>query len=94
MTILKFPEDSILKRHFDANVELKRQLWLQMPPSDSILRRHAMSLSSHQTYRASKTAGSVTSSASNRTSTAPVQQAAPKAQGFFARLFSLFAPKT
>jgi len=46
MYLAKQPEDSILRRHFEANVEMKRQMWLRKPPSDSTLRRHAMSAAS------------------------------------------------
>ncbi|MCU7892774.1 MAG: hypothetical protein KZQ78_14655 [Candidatus Thiodiazotropha sp. (ex Ustalcina ferruginea)] len=40
MTIPTFPEDSVLKRHFESDNELKRQICLQTPPTDSVLRRH------------------------------------------------------
>ncbi|MCU7847507.1 MAG: hypothetical protein KZQ89_05780 [Candidatus Thiodiazotropha sp. (ex Lucinoma kastoroae)] len=40
MTISTFPEDSVLKRHVESDNELKRQIWLQTPPTDSVLRRH------------------------------------------------------
>ncbi|MCP4287169.1 MAG: hypothetical protein GY792_22440 [Gammaproteobacteria bacterium] len=40
MYTANFPEDSVLSRHFESTAELKRQLWLQIPPSDSVLRRH------------------------------------------------------
>ena len=40
MYIRNYPEDSVLKRHFEASVALKRQAWQQRPPSDAILRRH------------------------------------------------------
>jgi hypothetical protein len=40
MYIRNCPEDSVLRRHFDAATTLRRADWLQQPPSDSVLRRH------------------------------------------------------
>jgi hypothetical protein len=83
MYIPNCPEDSILRRHFEAAVEMNRQMWLQMPPSDSVLRRHAMSMSMHS---------------SSAPKTAPVSHAAtppPKAassgKGLIGWLRGLFA---
>lgn len=94
MNVVKYPEDSVLRRHFDAIVEMKRQHWLQMTPSDSILRRHTMSPGSHPTYRSSKTASGVTSPTSNSAPATRARQMATQETGFFARLFSLFSRKT
>jgi hypothetical protein len=85
MYIPNYPEDSVLSRHFEATVELKRQILLQTPPSDSVLRRHAMSPSSHPTTR------SVTGK--NRAHVPPASAAsrqAPEEKGFMAWLFGLF----
>lgn len=90
MTILNFPEDSILKRHFEATVEMKRQQWLQQPPTDSVLRRHAMSPDNHTTSRSNATAAKRTSPKPSTTAAAPTAQRANEEKGFFARLLALF----
>ncbi len=90
MTILNFPEDSILKRHFEANVEMKRQQWLQQPPTDSVLRRHAMSPDSHATTRSNAAAAKRTSPKPSTTASAPTPQKTNAEKGFFARILALF----
>ena len=40
MYIPNYPEDSTLRRHFEAAAELRRQERLQRSPTDSVLRRH------------------------------------------------------
>ncbi len=90
MNALKHPEDSILSRHFESTVELNRQRWLQNPPSDSILRRHAMSQSNQASMRgdsqtASRQATSA-KSASTRSSPAAARSATTDSRGFFSRL--------
>lgn len=87
-----FPEDSILKRHFESTVEMKRQRWLQAPPSDSMLNRHIMSRQ-NQTVTAANP-GSVAAKQSASvvsidSSTSDVEE--PK--GFLARFFGLFSSK-
>lgn len=87
-----YPTDSVLKRHFDSAVGMKRQMWLQIPPTDSTLRRHALSVSRHLAYRSS-TAARISTSSISTTATAPTTQAAraaEKKRGVFARLFGLF----
>jgi hypothetical protein len=87
MYIPNYPEDSILSRHFEAAVELKRQMWLQTPPSDSVLRRHAMILNSHPTSRSNV--------ARKRVPAAPAgPRKAPEEKGFMAWLFGLFTRKS
>ncbi|MBT2971773.1 MAG: hypothetical protein KME56_07735 [Candidatus Thiodiazotropha sp. (ex Ctena orbiculata)] len=95
MNLPTFPEDSVLKRHFDATVELKRQTWLQSPPSDSILNRHAASMdiqslsrSAGSTKRATPTASMAASSSAARTPQSEVEE-----KGFFAWLLGLFTGK-
>jgi hypothetical protein len=44
MFIRNYPEDSILRRHWEASAELKRRIWRQKPPEDSILKRHQVQL--------------------------------------------------
>jgi hypothetical protein len=77
------PEDSILKRHFDATVEMKRQMWLQIPPTDSILHRHAMSMSNLPTVRPS-------ARVSRDTLPSSANPSAEDKKGLFSWLFSLF----
>lgn len=93
MYMRHIPEDSVLSRHFEGAVEMQRQIWLQKPPSDSILRRHAMSPGSHPTYGASTATDTRPSPAAQRASSsaAPVRQTAAEEKGFFARLFGLFS---
>ncbi len=83
MYIPNCPEDSILRRHFEAAVEMNRQMWLQKPPSDSVLRRHAMSLSMHRSS-APKTAPV------SRATTPPLKTASG-GKGLIGWLRSLFA---
>jgi hypothetical protein len=92
MTISKQPEDSILKRHFDATVEMKRQMWLQNPPTDSILHRHAMSMSNHPALRPGSRAdaGRSTGSVNRLASAAASRQINEDNKGFFSRLLGLF----
>lgn len=89
-----FPEDSILKRHFESTVEMKRQRWLQLPPTDSILYRHTTMSIKSQSKPASTNAMN-----SNRekphisqTSTLhqPVQVKSTE-KGFLAKFLSLFS---
>ena len=89
MHAASFPEDSTLKRHFESTVEMKRQRWLQIPPSDSILRRHILSqrnqsasTSDHATV-AKRSASVVSIGSSTRVEEKP--------KGFLARFFSLFS---
>ncbi|MBT3046804.1 MAG: hypothetical protein G8D61_20820 [gamma proteobacterium symbiont of Ctena orbiculata] len=96
MNLPTFPEDSVLKRHFEATVEMKRQTWLQRPPSDSILNRHASSM---DIQSLSRSAGS-TKRARPTTSSAAASSSAPRAprteteeKGFFAWLMGLFSSK-
>jgi hypothetical protein len=35
-----FPEDSVLRRHVESAAAMKRQAWLDIPPTDAVLRRH------------------------------------------------------
>lgn len=44
MYIRNYPEDSILRRHWEASAEFKRRIWRQKPPEDSILKRHQVQL--------------------------------------------------
>jgi hypothetical protein len=84
-----FPEDSILKRHFESTVEMKRQKWLQTPPSDSILNRHAMS-------QQNQAAPAATSRSEQVRESAPVvsigssTRIEEEPKGFLARFFGLF----
>lgn len=88
----KHPEDSILKRHFDATVEMKRQMWLQTLPTDSILRRHAMSLSSNPSVRPGSAARNNAASSPARSSSATTQtrQVNEDKKGFLSWFFDLF----
>jgi hypothetical protein len=88
MTIIKYPEDSVLRRHFDSTVDFKRQLWLQTPPSDSILRRHAGRLDGHTPVHHAAPAKKKSATASLATQS---QQRPAKKDGFFARLFGLLS---
>jgi hypothetical protein len=88
----KFPEDSILKRHFDATVEMKRQVWMQTPPTDSILHRHAMSVSNHPDIWASnkvKKSTAATHTISKSVSRASAGAVSVEKKGFFSWLFSI-----
>jgi hypothetical protein len=87
MFIPSCPEDSVLRRHFEAAVEMKRRMWLQMPPSDSILRRHATSLQSHS--RTPRGAAQTPARASSHTP-ASTASAAPEKRGLIAWLRGLF----
>lgn len=40
MYIRYYPEDSVLRRHFEATADRTRGDWLRQPPTDSVLRRH------------------------------------------------------
>jgi hypothetical protein len=90
MYIPNFPEDSVLSRHFEAAAEIRRQMWQQIPPSDSVLRRHAMSPESHTTARSAP--APVAASGARRAATAPVRDATEE-KGFIAWLFGLFTRK-
>jgi hypothetical protein len=92
MTITKHPKDSILKRHFDATVEMKRQIWLQNPPTDSILHRHAMSVSHHPAVRPNiRIVRDTPTSSVNRSASATAsRQVNEKKKGLFSWLFGLF----
>jgi hypothetical protein len=92
MNNLNFPEDSILKRHFDATVEMKRQMWLQNPPTDSILHRHAMSMSNHPAVWASTEAKdhSVTRPINKPASSVSASMAVEEKKGFLSRFFDIF----
>jgi hypothetical protein len=92
MNNLNFPEDSILKRHFDATVEMKRQIWLQNPPTDSILHRHAMGISNHPAVWASTEvkSHSATRSVNIQASSVSASSAAEEKKGFLSRLFDIF----
>jgi hypothetical protein len=90
MSLPTYPEDSVLKRHFDANVEMKRQMWLQSPPTDSILYRHATSLGNNPVTRsagAPRRAAPSAAAASASVRTAPPVKSESK--GFFAWLSGL-----
>ncbi|MES9829597.1 MAG: hypothetical protein ABW201_15130 [Candidatus Thiodiazotropha sp.] len=91
MNISTHPEDSVLKRHFDTTVEMKRQIWLQTPPTDSILHRHAMGMSNHPAARPTTNAIDTSSPAFNRSSsTASARQAGGEKKGILSWLFGLF----
>ncbi|MES9989653.1 MAG: hypothetical protein AB2552_16280 [Candidatus Thiodiazotropha endolucinida] len=91
MNISTHPEDSVLKRHFDATVEMKRQIWLQTPPTDSILHRHAIGMGNHPAARSTTRAKDTSSPAFNRSSsTATARQASDKNKGILSWLFGLF----
>jgi hypothetical protein len=83
-----FPEDSMLKRHFDSTVEMKRQRWLQLPPTDSILYRHASSKRTKPSR--AQTSAKRTASTSNTSTRLHAGQQQPESQGFFAKFFSFF----
>jgi hypothetical protein len=85
-----FPEDSILKRHFDSTVEMKRQKWLQLPPTDSILSRHAISKNEHSRSRTEATLSTPRTKASVASVTSHPSQTRAESRGFLARFFSLF----
>jgi hypothetical protein len=89
MTTLKYPEDSILRRHFDTTIEFKRQLWLQTPPSDSILRRHAKGMSGNSP--APRPSATVRKHTATAPSAATTPQTGTKRVGFFARLFDMLS---
>lgn len=40
MYIPNYPEDSVLRRHYEAAAALRRQTRLSAPPTDSVLLRH------------------------------------------------------
>ena len=40
MYIPNYPEDSVLRRHYEAAAALRRQARLSAPPTDSVLLRH------------------------------------------------------
>lgn len=40
MYIPNYPEDSVLRRHYEAAAALRRQTRLRAPPTDSVLLRH------------------------------------------------------
>ncbi|MEJ2453564.1 MAG: hypothetical protein P8103_05345 [Candidatus Thiodiazotropha sp.] len=86
MNALKYPEDSILSRHFESTVELNRQRWLQSPPSDSILRRHAMSQSNQADMRSESPTASRQATAASSPSPAAVRNATTDNRGFFSKL--------
>ncbi len=92
MNLPNYPEDSVLKRHFDASVEIKRQMWLQLPPTDSVLNRHAV----HQGGRPGSSAAprrAAPAPAVAPASARPVPQARSEPKGFFAWLSGLFSSR-
>jgi hypothetical protein len=91
MHVQSFPEDSILKRHFESTVEMKRQRWLEIPPSDSILNRHIMS-QQNQSATASSPVSAAKQSASV-VSIAPKTNDVEEPKGFLARFFGLFGSR-
>ncbi|MEW8028827.1 MAG: hypothetical protein AB2806_13985 [Candidatus Thiodiazotropha sp.] len=92
MNISIHPEDSILKRHFNATVEMKRQIWLEMPPTDSILHRHAMSMGNQPATRSTTSViNDISSTSFNRSSsTVTTRQANGEKKGILAWFFDLF----
>jgi hypothetical protein len=80
MYIKNYPEDSVLRRHFESAAALKSQAWLQHPPSDSVLRRHyEQQKNPWQSTRVNKPASQprpgVSSAAVDQAASAPVEQA-------------------
>lgn len=88
-----FPEDSVLSRHFEAAAEMQRQMWLQIPPSDSVLRRHAMSPESHPATRSASVGASGARRPAAASSSAAPRRDAAEEKGFIAWLFGLFTRK-
>jgi hypothetical protein len=54
MSIRNYPEDSVLRRHFESAAAIRRGDWLAQPPTDSVLRRH------HEQLRQAASAGTAT----------------------------------
>ena len=94
MYIRNYPEDSVLRRHYEAAAELKRRNWRQKAPEDSVLRRHHAQLKRFAAAAgqapavAAPVGGGHGSNTAARQSTG--QQSAPEAKGFFGWLGRLF----
>lgn len=95
MYIRNYPEDSVLRRHYEAAAELKRRNWRQKAPEDSVLRRHhaqlmrfAAAAAGQAPAVAAPVGGGHGSNTAARQSTG--QQSAPQAKGFFGWLGRLF----
>jgi hypothetical protein len=93
MNNMTFPEDSVLSRHFSTTVELKRETWLRSLPSDSTLRRHALTSNRYSQPHASDTQSVAPSStlAFVSTTEASSRQVMSEEKGFFTWLFQLFS---
>lgn len=94
MYMRNYPEDSVLRRHYEAAAELKRRNWRQKAPEDSVLRRHHTQLmrfaaaAGQAPAVAAPVGGGHDSNTAARQSTG--QQSAPQAKGFFGWLGRLF----
>ncbi|MES9941477.1 MAG: hypothetical protein ABW104_15280 [Candidatus Thiodiazotropha sp. 6PLUC2] len=89
-----FPEDSTLKRHFESTVEMKRQRWLQLPPTDSILYRHTTMSGKNRSKSTSINTSTTTAVKSSAANASPMPQSVeniPPERGFLAKFFSLFS---
>ena len=93
MYIPNYPEDSVLRRHFESAAEVNRQARLREPPTDSTLRRHydqmrqvAAGIPGFQAQEAPRGAGKETTPGAGLRSPAEP----PRGGGLFAWLRGLF----
>jgi hypothetical protein len=86
MNITPYPEDSVLRRHFESAAEMKRQLWLKQGPSDSVLRRHHDQMQQSIGTAQQPETGKVNGSQNAKTSPAVQAPPQPQRRGFFAWL--------
>ena len=94
MHVRNYPEDSVLRRHYEGAAALKRQSWLQRPPEDSVLRRHRAQLVREGSQIGGPSAATA-GGAEMRPKPAPSESSMPpqaeaQATGFFGWLGRLF----
>ena len=80
MYIRNYPEDSVLRRHFESAAAMRRSEWLQKPPTDSVLRRHYEQLRQATAAAPSLGTGARPAGAGTVSPTAPPPRPAPPPQ--------------
>ncbi|MGB5736685.1 MAG: hypothetical protein WBM40_19830 [Thiohalocapsa sp.] len=103
MFIPNYPEDSVLRRHYEAAAARRRQSRLREPPADSVLRRHFRQLEQVRRMPSSPASAKLADTArSTKTVSATVPKTEPgatqqptknpaKGGGLFSRLKRFFS---
>ncbi len=93
MYIRNYPEDSVLRRHYEAAADRIRGDWLQQPPTDSVLRRHYDQMQAAPSYAAASNAPRTPPRPAPAPAAAPAPTTTPEPQrkgGLFGWLGRLF----